>query len=195
MSSSAHNTNETKKEERLYCIHWVEKLYLMINHCGIMWQWLAHLRLEVGIECGHAIISARKSLVCILRWKVKTQLLKIPNQGVEGCKALFDDALMEVKREYDEVEKRKSNEMLKARTRAEYVTLSSRSDLLQHKKRKSAFGALERSFNITEREEVDKDCARMFYTGALSFNFVKNPYFKRFCLRLVKFGKLLSSHI
>ena len=58
--------------------------------------------------------------------KVKTQLLKIPNQGVEGCKAFFDDALMEVKREYHEVEKRKSNEMLKARTRAEYVTLSSR---------------------------------------------------------------------
>ena len=80
--------------------------------------------------------------------------------------------------------RRKSNEMLKARIRAEYVTLSSRSDLLQHKKRKSALGALERFFNITERKEVDKDCARMFYTGALSFNFVKNPYFKIFCLRL-----------
>ena len=55
---------------------------------------------------------------------------------------------------------------------------------MQHKKRKSALGALERSFNTTEREEADKDCARMFYTGALSFNFVKNPYFRRFCLRL-----------
>ena len=103
---------------------------------------------------------------------------------MEGCKALFDDLLMEVKREYDELEKRKSKKMLKAKIRAEYVTLSSRSDLLQHKKRKSALGALERSFNTTEREEADKDCAKMFYTGALSFNFVKNPYFRRFCLRL-----------
>ena len=75
---------------------------------------------------------------------------------------------MEVKKEYDEVEKRKSNEMLKARTRAEYVTFSSRSDLLQHKKRKSALRALEKSFNKTEREKADKDYARMFYTGALS---------------------------
>ena len=116
--------------------------------------------------------------------KVKAHLLKIPNRGVEGCKTIFDDALMEVKREYDEVEKRKSNKMLKARTRAEYVIFFSGLDLLQHKKRKSALGALERSFNTTEREEADKDCARMFYTGALSFNFVKNPYFRRFCLRL-----------
>ena len=50
--------------------------------------------------------------------KVKEHLLKIPNQGVEGCKAIFDNALMEVKRDYDEVQKRKSNEMLKARIRA-----------------------------------------------------------------------------
>ena len=86
--------------------------------------------------------------------KEKAQLLKIPNQGVGGCKALFDDALIEVKREYDKVEKRKSNEMLKARTRAEYVTLSSRSDLLQHKKRKSAFGALEICHALTQRVDT-----------------------------------------
>ena len=36
------------------------------------------------------------------------------------------------------------------------------------------YGYYKRSFNITEREKANKDCARMFYTGALSFNFVKN---------------------
>lgn len=46
------------------------------------------------------------------------------------------------------------------------------SDLIQPKRRR---GALELAFNTTDRDEIDKDCAVMFYTGDISFTFARNP--------------------
>ncbi|KAK2662693.1 hypothetical protein Ddye_001267 [Dipteronia dyeriana] len=40
-------------------------------------------------------------------------------------------------------------------------------------------GSLEKAFNISAREKLDGEIARMFYTGGLSFRFARNPYYVR----------------
>ncbi|KAK2665787.1 hypothetical protein Ddye_004361 [Dipteronia dyeriana] len=40
-------------------------------------------------------------------------------------------------------------------------------------------GPLEKAFNISAREKLDGEIARMFYTGGLSFHFARNPYYVR----------------
>ncbi|KAG8376087.1 hypothetical protein BUALT_Bualt09G0027000 [Buddleja alternifolia] len=48
------------------------------------------------------------------------------------------------------------------------------------KKRKVAGdGPLEKAFNLREREILDGEIARMFYSGGLPFNLARNPYFVR----------------
>ncbi|TXG53295.1 hypothetical protein EZV62_022464 [Acer yangbiense] len=45
------------------------------------------------------------------------------------------------------------------------------------KKRKRVSGAIEKVFNIGASEQLDDEIARMFYTGDLSFHFVRNLYY------------------
>ncbi|KAL8473466.1 hypothetical protein ACS0TY_030340 [Phlomoides rotata] len=95
--------------------------------------------------------------------KVKAHLLKLPNQGVVACKSVTREMLQQIKQEHDQVETRKSQEEYRKKQKAEYLSLPEGSDLLQHKKRKGKeVGALEKSFNISQREKADKECARMF---------------------------------
>ena len=61
------------------------------------------------------------------------------------------------------------------------MSLPSGSDLKQLKRNK---GTLESCFNVVDRDEVDKEMAHMIYASTLPFSLVKNPYFRRFCLRL-----------
>ncbi|XP_020255696.1 uncharacterized protein LOC109832704 isoform X2 [Asparagus officinalis] len=94
--------------------------------------------------------------------KVKGHLLKIPNQGVQACKGITEDIYREIKKENDEAEHKKRNLSLSVKQKQDYISLPEGSDLVQPKKRK---GSLEMSFNVLEREEADKECAMMFYTG------------------------------
>ena len=61
------------------------------------------------------------------------------------------------------------------------MAYSGGSDLVQPKRRR---GALELAFNVADREEVDKDCAMRFYTGSISFDFTRNPFFRRYSTKL-----------
>ncbi|KAG6508125.1 hypothetical protein ZIOFF_033487 [Zingiber officinale] len=47
------------------------------------------------------------------------------------------------------------------------------------KKRKGPLGPLEKSFNLNARDELHSEIARLFYTGGLSFNIVRNPHYVR----------------
>lgn len=113
--------------------------------------------------------------------KVKAHLLKISNQGVQACKAITDEIFREIKKENDDAEHKKRSLSLSAQQKQDYVSLPEGSDLVRPKKRK---GLLEMSFNVLEREEADKECAMMFYTGMISFNFARNPHFTKFFQRL-----------
>ncbi|XP_022894492.1 uncharacterized protein LOC111408894 isoform X2 [Olea europaea var. sylvestris] len=118
--------------------------------------------------------------------KVKAHLLKLPNQGVECCKVITDDIHQSIKREHKQVERKKLQDEINERKRAEYVSLPSDSDLLQQKmkKKRGQLGPLEKTFNMAQRDTADKEAARMFYASALSFNFAKSPYFRQFCRTL-----------
>lgn len=61
---------------------------------------------------------------------------------------------------------------MNAKQKKQYMSYQEGSDLIQPKRR---LGALELAFNTTDRDEIDKDCAVMFYTGDISFNFARNP--------------------
>ncbi|XP_057811306.1 uncharacterized protein LOC131025529 [Salvia miltiorrhiza] len=110
--------------------------------------------------------------------KVKAHLLKLPNHGVAPCKSVSRDMLQQIKEEHDEVERKKSQEAYQDKQKADYLSLPDGSDLQQHKKRKGKeVGPLEKSFNISQREKTDKQCARMFFASGLPFNFAKSPFF------------------
>ncbi|XP_059658963.1 uncharacterized protein LOC132305321 [Cornus florida] len=117
--------------------------------------------------------------------KVKGHLLKIPNQGVEACKSISNDVFEALKKEHVQSESKRAQQELNVRKKEEYLSLPEGSDLLQCKKRKGlAPGALENSFNVAQRDEADKQAARMFYACALSFNFAMCPHFRKFSLTL-----------
>ncbi|XP_028060347.1 uncharacterized protein LOC114263958 [Camellia sinensis] len=46
-------------------------------------------------------------------------------------------------------------------------------------------GALQKSFNVAQRDIADKDCARMFYASGLPFNLARSPYFRKYSQSLV----------
>ena len=113
--------------------------------------------------------------------KVKSHLLHLKGYGVDLCNTISDQTREELRREHEAAENRKAKQALEAKRKQEYLSLPSGSDLKQQKKNK---GTLESCFNVVDRDEVDKETARMIYASTLPFSLVKNPYFRRFCLRL-----------
>lgn len=75
----------------------------------------------------------------------------------------------------------KAIESYEAKRKLDYVSLTSGSDLLQQKRKK---GTVEICFNVVDRDEVDKEIARMFYAFALPFSTAKNSYFRQFVYKL-----------
>ncbi|WOG81476.1 hypothetical protein DCAR_0100623 [Daucus carota subsp. sativus] len=94
--------------------------------------------------------------------KVRAHLLKISNMGVEACKGISDDVYRQIEAEHKRAEEKVAKEAMNARQRNQYMAYQGGSDLVQPKKRK---GALELAFNVADRDEIDKDCAMMFYTS------------------------------
>nr|XP_017250874.1 PREDICTED: uncharacterized protein LOC108221512 [Daucus carota subsp. sativus] len=113
--------------------------------------------------------------------KVRAHLLKISNMGVEACKGISDDVYRQIEAEHKRAEEKVAKEAMNVRQRNQCMAYQGGSDLVQPKKRK---GALELAFNVADRDEIDKDCAMMFYTGGISFNFARNPFFRNYSLKL-----------
>ncbi|KAK9681436.1 hypothetical protein RND81_10G002000 [Saponaria officinalis] len=91
---------------------------------------------------------------------------------------LYVDILRQLKLEEEMAELKKSD----------YVTLPEGSDLVQPKRKRGNQSLIAKAFNLRERDELDKECARMFYSAAIPFNLARNPYFKRFCYKLSTFS-------
>ena len=56
---------------------------------------------------------------------------------------------------------------------------SASASAIDPKRRKKSIRSIEKAFNMVGREIVDSEITRMFYTGGLSFHFVRNPYYAR----------------
>ncbi|XP_075099048.1 uncharacterized protein LOC107821901 [Nicotiana tabacum] len=116
-----------------------------------------------------------------LLMEVETECGLISGHGVAICKEITHEVCATMKIENEEAEKKKTDAQLNARKKADYVSLPEGLDLSQLKKRKSSNGgALEKSFNICNRNIADKLAARMFYASGLLFNLATSPYYKKY---------------
>ncbi|KMT08139.1 hypothetical protein BVRB_6g143860 [Beta vulgaris subsp. vulgaris] len=113
--------------------------------------------------------------------KVKAHLLKLPGHGVQPCMKVTDQIKDQIQKEYDMAEAKKTRESFEAKSKLDYVTLPPESVLLQQKRNK---GTIEACFNVVERDDLDMECARMFYSAAFPFSLVRNLCFREFILKL-----------
>ncbi|KAG8485876.1 hypothetical protein CXB51_019254 [Gossypium anomalum] len=74
------------------------------------------------------------------------------------CKFVTDEILQEHRREHRDVERKKANMAIQSKQKTYYMSLPQ--------------GALELSFSAIDKDRVDKECARAFYTSAIPFNFL-----------------------
>ena len=62
-------------------------------------------------------------------------------------------------------------------TTSNFENSSTSASAIDPKRRKGSIRSIEKAFNMGAREIVDSEIVRMFYTGRLSFHFIRNPYY------------------
>ncbi|KNA09056.1 hypothetical protein SOVF_156990, partial [Spinacia oleracea] len=122
-------------------------------------------------------------------YKVKGHLLHFSGRGTTA----FTKVNNELKEEFNCEEKgavlNKLTSKVDEQQRLEYLSLPLGFDLKQPKKRKGIAGSsIEKVFKAKDREDLDKQRARMFIFAALPFNFARNPYFRSYCTNLANSG-------
>lgn len=116
--------------------------------------------------------------------RVKAHLLGISLMGIKSCTKVTKEIKTQLELEV-EMAARKEAMLEDGRIRkSNYITLPSGSDLVQPKRRKGNPSSIENSFNLIQRDEIDKEIARMFYSAALPFNFARNPFWRSVCFKL-----------
>lgn len=130
---------------------------------------------------------------------MKAHLLKMSGCGIKQCPKVKDHKLREMKKLVDEAELRvkasqtrnvplpNSSSQGSSRSVSMGPLGGSSSNLMEAgydpdpmKKRKagSEESPLEKAFNVKQREMLDAQIARMFFSTRLSFNFARNPHYK-----------------
>ncbi|GJR08978.1 putative zinc transporter protein [Tanacetum coccineum] len=107
--------------------------------------------------------------------RVRAHLLQISGQGIATCKKVTPTDLLDMKTKDNEYENIKTN------AAPRHVPLPGGGQEFQNttKKRKSNLSPLASAFDNDTRAQLDQEIARMFYTGGLSFNLARNPYYMR----------------
>ncbi|XP_075670346.1 uncharacterized protein LOC142640138 [Castanea sativa] len=127
--------------------------------------------------------------------RVKAHLLRIVNKGIRVCPSVTPSHRLEMQQMHDQVE----NDKLE-RERRKQIPLpppppsrgpigsippfrtqeeSDSTNLFDgNKRRKVVNPTVEKLFQNNSRHELDSQIARMFYTGGISFNFARNPYYR-----------------
>ncbi|PKU78650.1 hypothetical protein MA16_Dca014915 [Dendrobium catenatum] len=113
--------------------------------------------------------------------RVKAHLLKIAGHGIKMCPKITTSQLTEINRQVDEAECRIKRALPKEipLPSTHGSSHASSSEGYQTKKRKGvASSPLEKAFSLQQREELDGEIARMFFSAGLPFNLARNPYYK-----------------
>ncbi|GJT24413.1 putative hAT dimerization domain, ribonuclease H-like domain protein [Tanacetum coccineum] len=107
--------------------------------------------------------------------RVKAHLLQLSGKGVSTCKKVSHANLLEMRTKDIDYERIKINAAPRD------VPLPGGGLEFQNttKKRKSNLSPLAKAFDVDARTQLDEEIARMFYTGGLSFNLARNPYYMR----------------
>ena len=126
--------------------------------------------------------------------RVKAHLLKILNKGIKACPNVTPSHRLEMQQMHDQVENDKLEREQRSRiplpppipgrgpipiSPFQRQEGSDSTNLVDGKRRKVAgISPIEKAFQNTTRYELDSRIARMFYTGGLPFNFVRNQYYR-----------------
>ncbi|PWZ40492.1 hypothetical protein Zm00014a_028394 [Zea mays] len=102
--------------------------------------------------------------------RVKAHLLKIPGFGVKFCRVVTVHVLEQLKAEVA------AASVVANRTLPRDIPLPVEGN---EKRKRRGVSAIESSFNLDVRRQLDELIARMFYTGGLPFNLARNPYFRK----------------
>ncbi|XP_074301221.1 uncharacterized protein LOC141632583 [Silene latifolia] len=116
--------------------------------------------------------------------RVSAHLLKQKNQGIVSCSKITTEIVRQLQIEVDLANAKEKKKQEAAKQKSDYLSLPSGSDLVQPKRRRGNQSTIVKAFNLKDRDDADKECARMFYSGAIPFNFVRNPHFRSFCYKL-----------
>ncbi|XP_030477544.2 uncharacterized protein LOC115694594 [Syzygium oleosum] len=119
--------------------------------------------------------------------RVRAHLLMISGKGIGKCGKVTRNDLLEMERLEEEVNTKLASLAPKnVHLPPSSVSISgggggsiSGVDLYSRKRKigSGSEGSLEHAFNMGQREHLDYEIARMFYSGGLPFNLAKNPYF------------------
>ncbi|ONM32516.1 hAT transposon superfamily protein [Zea mays] len=102
--------------------------------------------------------------------RVKAHMLKIPGFGVKFCRVVTVHVLEQLKAEVA------AASVVANRTLPRDIPLPVEGN---EKRKRRGVSAIESSFNLDVRRQLDELIARMFYTGGLPFNLARNPYFRK----------------
>lgn len=155
-----------------------------------LWQFVAILVPPVKNKGGNCTFqctfcsSIFKGSYSRVRW----HLLKMTGHGVRPC-TISEEKRRELERLSEEhVESKKQNQQIlpplpvsRTSSSPSQKGLGLLDELLNDpsKKRKGVTGPLDKLFNVSAKEILDAEIARMFYTGGLSFSLAKNPHYVR----------------
>ncbi|WVZ53037.1 hypothetical protein U9M48_004028, partial [Paspalum notatum var. saurae] len=107
---------------------------------------------------------------------VEAHLLQMKNKGVALCPNVLYEMICDMRREVQRCKE------LVERDRTRYVPLPTGStpsnETTAMKKKRGPASALEKAWDLDNRRHLDALLARAFYSGGISFNFARNPYFR-----------------
>ncbi|XP_056167042.1 uncharacterized protein LOC115679450 isoform X2 [Syzygium oleosum] len=118
--------------------------------------------------------------------RIRAHLLMISGKGIGKCGKVEKKDLFEMERLDEEVNTRlmsivPKNVPLPPSSFSISGGGEGMDSSFDSKKRKigsGSGGSIEKALNMTERERLDYEIARMFYSAGLSFNLARNPYFQ-----------------
>ncbi|XP_038891577.1 uncharacterized protein LOC120080967 [Benincasa hispida] len=127
--------------------------------------------------------------------RVRAHLLKLSGFGIGICKKITHKDLAEMQKLEDEAKTRIARNAPKQvplppsrhiQTKSQSFgtgsgnmvgSYSNSYSTMEQKKRKGNVSALEKSFNLAIRDQVDSEIARMFCSSGLSFHLARNPHY------------------
>ncbi|WVZ64311.1 hypothetical protein U9M48_013851 [Paspalum notatum var. saurae] len=108
--------------------------------------------------------------------RVEAHLLWMKNKGVALCPKVSYEMPCDMRREVQRCKE------LVERERTRYVPLPTgpapSNETTARKKKRGPASALEKVWDLDNRRHLDALLARAFYSGRISFNFARNPYFR-----------------
>ncbi|XP_025628477.2 uncharacterized protein [Arachis hypogaea] len=102
--------------------------------------------------------------------RVRAHLLKIPGKGIRVCQKITAVKLQELRKLDNEAT------LLSESAKPKSIPLPPSNDEGSSKKRKGP-GTIDHSFNMKDRDTLDLEIARMFYSSGLPFHLARNPHF------------------